>query len=349
VELSIIVVIDPVKDLRLLDVLVHSLNLQTARSFEVVFFNQTLASREELLARLRVKPAFPYRFHSLPKERFLGKYPIWDLYAFHADLLERDLLREYFICLHMEEFFDPDYVEQLALVLDERPFDVLMGNLTRTPFDVAGIAPILETETAADLAATLERCGATRAPHWTFSEPLRLRPFDRRRLATDLAKRLHFGPRRRLRPTRRGYTRLPRKWEDLSVMRKDFALRHNWFLRGHSLCFEDIHICDQGGGRLSEELARITDHPVYFDRRRIYHLRHGKFYFQLEDREFTDRMLEYETDDPILQTLQRAILLHRRGTLTLRQALRYTRNNAEGTGTQNLNYRLHLRYLRSQA
>ena len=46
-----------------------------------------------------------------------------------------------------------------------------------------------------------------------------------------------------------------------------------------------------------------------------------------------------------LQTCRRfnVVFWLRRGEFTLQQALDYTRQNAEGTGTQNLNYRLHMR------
>ena len=153
--------------------------------------------------------------------------------------------------------------------------------------------------------------------------------------------------RRNVRPTRKGYRRLARYMaEDLYFMKREFARRHNWFLRGHHMYFEDIHICEQPGVcELGRELKKITEFPIYFNLRRIYHLTHAKYYFQLVDEEFTSGLLRQEVDDPILSALKSAIAMYREGKATLHQALQYTRKNRERTGTQDLNYAYHMKYL----
>lgn len=61
-RLTFIISIDPVKGVSLLNVLLHSLNLQTRKNFDVVFYNQTLLSESEVFAQLQVRPEFNYRF-----------------------------------------------------------------------------------------------------------------------------------------------------------------------------------------------------------------------------------------------------------------------------------------------
>jgi len=51
-RLTLLVTIDSIKPLKLLDVLIHSLNLQTSRDFEVVFFNQTLHPESHVRSQL---------------------------------------------------------------------------------------------------------------------------------------------------------------------------------------------------------------------------------------------------------------------------------------------------------
>ena len=91
-HLTFIVTIDPVKDLPLLNILIHSFNLQTSKTFDVVFYNQTPLEESEVFARLEVSPQFGYRWFGIEKEDLLGKYPIWDLYGLHALLLEHGLV-----------------------------------------------------------------------------------------------------------------------------------------------------------------------------------------------------------------------------------------------------------------
>lgn len=131
-------------------------------------------------------------------------------------------------------------------------------------------------------------------------------------------------------------------------MSRRFAEAHNWFLRGHRLYFEDIHICQQAGVcELGPILAKLTRFPVYFNARKIYHIQHGKSYFQIEDQTFTNLLLKMETDDPVLQSLQYAVMEYRRGAFSVSEALRYSRQNPRREGTQDMNYRYHIRYLPS--
>jgi hypothetical protein len=215
-EVTFIVTVAPVKDPLLLSLLVLSLNLQTCRRFNVVFYNHTLADETSRLNELAVKPAFDHEVVSVDRESFFGRYPLWDLYAVHQTLLDRHRLNEYFISLHMEEFLDPDYLEHLLPVLETRRFDILFGNLT--------------------------------------------------------------------------------------------------------------------GSRLSQDTWRA-----------LLGAGHLTYYYQLLDEEFTAGLLAHPANDPVLEAHRTAIGRLRRGEFTLQQALDYTRQNAEGTGTQNLNYRLHMR------
>ena len=55
-RLTFIISIDPVKGISLLNLLVHSLNLQTRKNFDVIFYNQTLLNESDLFARLQNQP-----------------------------------------------------------------------------------------------------------------------------------------------------------------------------------------------------------------------------------------------------------------------------------------------------
>ena len=347
-RLTFIVTIDPVKDLSLLNVLIHSLNLQTSAAFDVVFYNQTPMTEDAIFARLEVRPTFDYRFYSIDAARFLGKYPLWDLYAFHNTLLDAGLLNEYFMSLHMEEFFDVDYVEAVLTVLGDRRLDILFGNLSGTRLDFAGMRPILGAQTAQEFRRHLTRLGLTGSPHWSFGDRRLFASRTPRALIRDMVHLSLFGFRRRVAPTRKGYRTLTTYMaEDLYFMKREFAQRYNWFLRGHHMYFEDIHICEQKGVcELATELRKITEFPAYFNLARIYHLRHAKYYFQFLDDEFTSSLLGSELDDRILTALKKAIVMYRAGQLTLPQAVQYSRKNPERTGTQNLNYEYHMKYLR---
>jgi len=55
-------------------------------------------------------------------------------------------------------------------------------------------------------------------------------------------------------------------------------------------------------------------------------------------------MLKYKTDDPILNTLKKAITFYQEGNLNLKQAIAYSRLNSDGTGTRNLSYKYDMIY-----
>ena len=346
-KISFIVSIDAVKESSLLNVLVHSLNLQTCKSFNVIFYNQTRTAAETLLGNLEVSPLFPYLIYGVAPERFLGQYPMWDVYELHNTLLDDDVLNEYFMALHTEEFFDVDYVEKAIEVLQRNNLDIMFGNLSATRLGCDDVKAILLSRTAEDFDRYITENNLKSSPHWALGDESWFPVRSIARAKEQLRLRLLFNLRTRLRLNQQGCT-LMRTYlaEDLYFMKKDFARKHNWFLRGHHMYFEDVHICEQPViCELGKEVKKFTRFPMYFNLRRIYHLRHRKYYFQLLDDEFTRRMLQYETDDPILKAHKKAIAMYRSGTASLAEALAYTRQNSEETGTQNLNYKNHMLYL----
>lgn len=343
-RLTFVITIDPVKAPSLLSTVVHSLNLQTQRNFAVVFYNQTRFDEDGIFGRLAVTPEFEHRFFSIPDADFFGRYPLWDLYAFHRYLLDQDLLDDYFMSTHMEEFFDVDYVAKVTRVLAATDLDILFGNLCRTDLNDGDLRDLLAAPTAADFERYVHRRGLKRAPHFQHA-PLPWRPRAMLRvLARNLRKRAALGLRNGFAPTAAGFTRLRRyTHEDVYFMKAAFARRTGWLLPGRSLPFEDIHICDQPSVcELGDEIAAITDFPSYFNLSRIYHVPHGRFYYQIADRTFADGVLALDTDHPVLCTLQAAIRMYRSGELSLESALAYSRRNAAKMGTQDLNYRYHL-------
>ena len=346
-RLTFIVTIDPIKQPVLLNALVHSLNLQTEKNFDVVFYNQTRLAGGEILRRLRVAPRFDHSFVSVPREDFLGDYPLWDLYALHAELLEAGRLGDYFMSIHMEEFFDVDYVEQATRVLSATRLDILFGNLCRTALDENAIEELIATRTAGELEDYLRRTKFKSAPHWSFPWREPSHGLGLRNKAKSVAAWWAFGGRTGFAPDRSGRTKRNRYVEDLYFMRREFAERYDWFLSGRRLYLEDVHICQQAGVcDLAAEIAVLTSFPMYLNASRAYHLRHRVFYYQLEDRAFTDRILALRTDDPALCSLQEAIEMYRSGAMTLVEALGHARRNAHLSGTQNLNYRYHIEGIR---
>jgi len=134
--------------------------------------------------------------------------------------------------------------------------------------------------------------------------------------------------------------------EDVYWMKKSFALRTNWFLTGHPMYFEDIHICHiKGVCEFEDVLRRITRFPAYFNLSRIYHMEHDRYYYQVRDPECTVGLLDLKTEDPILKAHQEAIRLYRQGKLTEHEAVTYTHRNQNHTGTQNWNFHYHMLYL----
>jgi hypothetical protein len=344
-KLTFIVTIDPVKGIQLLNILIHSLNLQTSKNFDVIFYNQTLQDEKKIFSQLSVKPVFDYQVFHIEKSDFFGNYPIWDLYSFHNFLLEQDLLNDYFMCMHMEEFFDVDYAENVLSVLEKNDFDILLGNLSRTTMTYETINEILATVTSEEFMQYLKETRIKDSPHWVFPNCPKSYRGKLDFLKKNSLKLLDFRFRTQVRPNRNGYT-VMKTYEDLYLMKKEFAKRYSWFLKGHRMYFEDIHLCEiKGVCELTKELKKLTAYPIYFNLSKIYHIRHKKYYYQLQDEGFTTSILGYETDDTLLNTLKRAITMYKTGQLSLQQALTYTRQNSDGTGTQNLNYRYHMKYL----
>ena len=340
-KLSFIVTIDPVKDLGLLDILIKSLNFQNSKSFDVFFYNQTSTTEKEIFDGATVKPEFPYQFFSEPAEHFLGRYPLWDLYGFHAFLLERDLLQEYFMSLHMEEFLDVHYVETVNEILERERFDILFGNLRATGKELDEFRPLLKATTFEDFETYLQSQGTKTAEHWSWRGG-KYASGENGKILQQLnqGSNCDFG--------NNGFVKVDGYvGEDVYLMKRDFAERHNWFLKGHAMYFEDVHICEQKGVcELAKEIAKLTEFPVYLSKANIYHVDHRKYYYQLEDEEFTRQMLAYDTDEPILNSLKRAITKLKNKELRLGDALRYTRQNPEQQGTQNLNYKYHMAQLK---
>jgi hypothetical protein len=320
-RITLLVTIDSVKPLQLLDVLIHSLNLQTSQDFDVVFFNQTPRPECWIREQLKCAPRFPHSYRTLPRSDFLGDHPLWDLYEFHATMLEEGLVGDYLMSLHMEEFLDSDYMEQACRLLAEHSFDILFGNLRRTELTVDQAPQLLGCNSASEFQQAIAHLGAATSPHWSHTGA----DFD----STPL-----------------GFHQPAKYREDVYLMSRGFAEAHNWFLKGHHLYFEDIHICQKPGVcELAPILARLTRFPVYFNARKIYHIQHAKSYYQIEDETFVDLLLQMKTDDPTLRSLQFAALQHQRGDFSVAEALRYSRTNPRREGTQDMNYRYHIRYL----
>jgi hypothetical protein len=330
-RLTLLVTIDTVKPLSLLDILIHSLNLQTSQNFDVIFFNQTLLSESHFRRQLQCAPRFAHSYWTLPGSDFFGEHPLWDLYAFHAAMLDEGRIGDYLMSLHMEEFLDSDYIAEVSNLLSEHSFDILFGNLRRTSLTVDQAGFLLECSSPRDFQRALAYVGAATSPHWSVRRDSR--------------------PDGAFAPTPQGFHQFPEyAQEDVYLMSRRFAESHNWFLKGHHLYFEDIHFCQQPGVcELGPILAKLTRFPVYFNARKIYHLQHPTFYFQIEDRSFTDILLKMETDDPVIRSLQFAVREHRRGAFSVSEALRYSRKNPQREGTQDMNYRYHIRYLPSHA
>jgi hypothetical protein len=328
--LTLLVTIDSVKPLQLLDILIHSLNLQTSQDFDVVFFNQTLHPESHIRGQLQCAPRFSHSYWTLPRSDFLGEHPVWDLYAFHTTMLAEGRIGDYLISLHMEEFLDSDYIAEVSKLLGEHSFDILFGNLRRTALTVDQASFLLGCSSPQGFQHALRYMGAAASPHWSV--------------------RRHSKPDAAFARTPQGFHQFPEYAdEDVYLMSRRFAETHNWFLKGHRLYFEDIHFCQQPGVcELGPILARLTRFPVYFNARKIYHLEHHKFYFQVEDRPFTDLLLKLETDDPVIRSLQFAVQEYRRGTFSISEALRYSRQNPRREGTQDMNWRYHIRYLPSR-
>jgi hypothetical protein len=219
-RLTLLVTIDSIKPLNLLEILVHSLNLQTSQNFDVIFCNQTLLSESRLKNQLRCAPRFSHSFWTLPSSAFFGEYPLWDLYAFHAAMIDEGRIGDYLMSLHMEEFLDSDYIAEVSNLLSDHPFDILLGNLRRTSLTADQASFLLKCDSPQDFQRALAYIGAATSPHWS--------------VRTDSKPDAAFAP------TPERFHQLPEyAQEDLYLMSRRFAETHNWFLKGHHLYLEE--------------------------------------------------------------------------------------------------------------
>jgi hypothetical protein len=345
-EISYIITISPILELNYLDILIQSLNLQTSRRFNVIFYNQTLVDQDKMLESLEVKPDFEYRFFNVDKRYFYGKYPIWDLYALHKEIIEQDIVSDYFMSLHMEEFLDTDYTLNILKVLEEHRFDILFGNLYSTPFSQTDVAGLLGISDSNAFNAYLRQHIEKRAVKWGLPRWRKMISKSPKRTLGNIQKHMTMSLKKQLAPSPDGYTYLPRyDLEDIFVMSKSFAKAYRWYDPPINLYFEDIHI----NSGLKDILKKTTAFPVYFNKNKVYHLIHRKYYYQLEDKAFCDGILNLKTDNPILNNLIETIkLMHTNRQITLQRAIQLTRRNNTNTGSANINVKFHKRVLSSK-
>jgi hypothetical protein len=341
VQLTYIITINPILKPDYLNLLNHSFNNQTDKNFNVIFWNQTNLTKINILKKLEIKPNFKFSWYDLDRELFFGDYPIWDIYHFISSLLKTKEIRNYFISLHMEEFLDPDYNEKVIDILEKVDLDVLLGNLSNLNMSYDEVANIiLKTNSPDSYEKSLKQSGIKNARFWTFPDNLF---FNRPRVMINIVKKLIYFKKINRQPTDKGFDCLPKYIaEDVFFMSKKFALKSNWFLDGHHLYFEDIHICNRKGRDISKYLKGLTRFPCYFNKSKIYHVKHKKYYYQIEDEKFTNSFLDFPTNDVVLITLKIAIQMYKEGRMNKVEALNYLRRNKNRTGTQDLNFKLHL-------
>lgn len=337
-RITYIITVNPIIELQYLNALILSLNLQSDRRFDVVFYNQIDQPGESLLQKLLVKPEFDYRFFDVPKEMFFNHYPVWDLYGCHQELLDRDLLGDYFMSLHMEEFLDIDYTANAIKVLEENRFDILLGNLTRTPYHYNDIADIADVNSPEAFNAFLLDHDFHKARHWCFATRSLIFTRDRRKLVKNLKLWNAFGRSRMVKPSNSGYFRIPRYLaEDVYFMKTSFARRTDWFKSPTALFFSDIHI----SYRLDDELKRITDFPVYFNASKVYHLQHRHYFYHIENDGFVDEFMQFQTEEPILLALQKSLKRRKEQKLSVMQTRFLFRGKMDQEGHQDINFRFH--------
>jgi hypothetical protein len=339
--LTYIITINPIQPISQLNLLIQSLNLQTCKEYNVVFYNQRNLKESEILGRLLIQPNFEFTFKTIKKELFLGNYPIWNLYELHNELFEEDKINDYFISLHMEEFLDPDYTNCIKEVLIENDFDLIFGNLSRTKYYYDDLTFLLNAKNPVQMKKYSKLLKLDKSPHWCFPNKniFALQP---RELQAILFNMYYFRFQKKLKKNGQGFTKLKKYIaEDVYWMKKKFALKYNWFLKGHNLPFEDIHIYK----KLGKHLENVIEFPVYFNKKKIYHMKHNKYYYQLQDNKFSKKLLSLNTEDDALIALKKATQLYREKKISFKEAIKYSRNNNEDTGTQNINYNLHLKYL----
>jgi hypothetical protein len=82
-------------------------------------------------------------------------------------MLVEGRISDYLMSLHMEEFLDADYIEEVSKLLGEHPFDILFGNLRRTALTVDQATFLLECNSPQDFQRALTHMGAATSPHWS--------------------------------------------------------------------------------------------------------------------------------------------------------------------------------------
>lgn len=339
-KLTYIVTINPVNNIHYLEILINSLNIQTSKDFDVVFYNQTKKHEKDIIGSLNNECKFDYVFFNIDEESFLGNYPIWDLYGFHQFLLDNEILRDYFMSLHMEEFMEPDYTANILATLKSNKFDILFGNLYRTNYSYYDILDLASINQPDKFNRYLKDKGIDKSSKWGLPS----KPFFLCRNPKIIHRRFKILSemkwKKKFLPNEVGFTKMSNYWlEDVFAMSTEFANEYGWYKLEENLYFEDIHI----NYAVGDKLKNVLEFPVYFNKSKIYHLKHKKFYYQIEDNIFATKMLQYETDNQILLALKNAIVLYRKKNLLGKQALRLSRNNKEKNGTADLNYEFHLK------
>ena len=342
-KLTYIVTVNPVIPLKYLNMLVHSLNLQTSKDFDVVFYNQTRLPHDTMIKSLAIRPDFEYSFFDVPEEHFFGQYPVWDLFGAHQSLLEQGRLGDYFMSLHMEEFLNPTYTECASRVLSKTGLDILLGNLHATPFVYEDVAGMLNTTSAESFSTEISQHGIDSAIKWGMTA----KPFFVTRSLSTAIKRAQVLSmlrwKKQLRPTSDGFTLLGEYMlEDIFFMSTKFALNSSWYACEPHLYFEDIHI----NSALAGILNQVTTFPAYLNTSKAYHLEHGRYYYQLEDAEFARGFLAFHTENEALQTLKEAIRLYRDGNgLAVNEALRLSRKNTVTRGVSDISVDYHTKMI----
>ena len=132
-RLTLLVTIDTVKPLSLLDILIHSLNLQTSQNFDVVFFNQTLLSESHFRRQLQCAPRFAHSYWTLPRFGLLRRVTLCGTYMrFMPPCSMRDGSATISCRCTWKNFWIADYIAEVSNLLSEHSFDILFGNLRRT-------------------------------------------------------------------------------------------------------------------------------------------------------------------------------------------------------------------------
>jgi hypothetical protein len=240
----------------------------------------------------------------------------------------------------MEEFLEPHYTASALDVLSKTGLDILMGNLHQTQYSYEDVKLLSSITSDRDFGAFLKDKKISKSPKWGLpSKPF----FLGKRLQAirkNIMKYKELGWRQQLHTTRTGYTRIKRYiLEDVFFMSKEFATKYRWYESTTNLYFEDIHI----NFSLEPLLKTILQFPVYLNNAKVYHLKHDKFYYQIADEEFATKMLQFQTNNPVLNTLKEAITLYRANKhISIKNALRTSRRNASGKGSADLNYSFHL-------